>query len=57
MAHIMQYYMINNLNKQERKINQMKTKSIKTELSKFEYISFAGIAVLLVTVAVGFIIK
>lgn len=37
----------------------MKTtkKVTKVELSKFEYLSFAGIALLLVTVIVGFIAR
>lgn len=35
----------------------MKSKNVKTEMTKFEYFSFAGIAVLLLTVLVGFIAR
>jgi len=35
----------------------MKFKNVKTELTKFEYFSFVGIGVLLLTVLVGFIAR
>lgn len=35
----------------------MKKNTTKPELSKFEYISFTGIAVLLLTVVIGFIVQ
>jgi len=34
----------------------MKNQKTKTELSKFEYVSFAGIAILLITIIVGVIV-